>query len=187
LYLNITIPISILYITHMMIHRSTHTLGHNIISQYLYNYKRLPEDGHSLHETRRTAFFYHDPTAPVGQDLLITGDSRSHSDTPHSVGLLWTSDQPLPDNTQHSQKLLMSPAVFEPAIPASERPQRLATGRKVRGSNPGGGRGFPQPSRPTLGSTQSPIQWEPGLSRGLSGRGVALNTHPHLAPRLRKK
>ena len=45
----------------------------------------------------------------VGQGLLIFENSRSHSDTPHSVGLLWTSDQPdaeasLPDNTQHSQE-----------------------------------------------------------------------------------
>jgi len=31
--------------------------------------------------------------SPVGQGLLIIEDSRSHSDTPHSVGLLWTSDQ----------------------------------------------------------------------------------------------
>jgi hypothetical protein len=31
---------------------------------------------------------------PVDQDFLITEVSRSHSDTPHSVGLLWTSDQP---------------------------------------------------------------------------------------------
>ena len=30
----------------------------------------------------------------VGQGLLIVEDSRSHSDTPHSVGLLWKSDQP---------------------------------------------------------------------------------------------
>jgi len=30
----------------------------------------------------------------VGQDLLIIEASRSHSDTPHWVGLLWTSDQP---------------------------------------------------------------------------------------------
>ena len=30
----------------------------------------------------------------VGQGLLIVEASRSHSDTPHSVGLLWTSDQP---------------------------------------------------------------------------------------------
>jgi hypothetical protein len=29
----------------------------------------------------------------VGQDLLIIEASQSHSDTPQSVGLLWTSDQ----------------------------------------------------------------------------------------------
>jgi hypothetical protein len=28
------------------------------------------------------------------QDLRIISALRSHSDTPHSVGLLWTSDQP---------------------------------------------------------------------------------------------
>jgi len=37
---------------------------------------------------------YYDATAPVGHGLLIVEDSWSHSDTPHSVGLLWTSDQP---------------------------------------------------------------------------------------------
>jgi len=31
---------------------------------------------------------------PVGQGLLIVKDSPSHSDTSHSVGLLWTSDRP---------------------------------------------------------------------------------------------
>jgi hypothetical protein len=30
----------------------------------------------------------------VGQRLLIVDDSRSHSDTSHSVGFLWRSDQP---------------------------------------------------------------------------------------------
>jgi hypothetical protein len=30
----------------------------------------------------------------VGQDLIIIEASQSHSDTTHSVGLLWTSDQP---------------------------------------------------------------------------------------------
>jgi len=30
----------------------------------------------------------------VGQGLLITEASRSYSDTPQSVGLLWASDQP---------------------------------------------------------------------------------------------
>jgi len=31
---------------------------------------------------------------PVSQGLFISEHSRSHSDTPQSVGLLWTSDQP---------------------------------------------------------------------------------------------
>ena len=31
---------------------------------------------------------------PAAQGLLIIEASRSHSDTPQSVGLLWTSDQP---------------------------------------------------------------------------------------------
>jgi len=41
----------------------------------------------------------------VCQGLLTVEASRSHSDTPHSVGHLWTSDEPdhrpLADNTQH--------------------------------------------------------------------------------------
>jgi hypothetical protein len=33
-------------------------------------------------------------TAPVDQGHLIIEDSSSHSDTPHSVGHHWTSDEP---------------------------------------------------------------------------------------------
>jgi hypothetical protein len=29
----------------------------------------------------------------VGQDLLIIETSRTHSDTPHSVGILWMGDR----------------------------------------------------------------------------------------------
>ena len=32
---------------------------------------------------------------PLGQGLLIHEALRSHSDTSHSVGFLWTSDQPV--------------------------------------------------------------------------------------------
>ena len=39
-------------------------------------------------------FFFHCATALVGQDLLVTEDSRSHSDTQHSVWFLWTNDRP---------------------------------------------------------------------------------------------
>ena len=43
----------------------------------------------------------------VNQGLLIIETSRLHTDTPQSVGLLWTSDQPnaeFTDNTQQSQE-----------------------------------------------------------------------------------
>jgi hypothetical protein len=35
----------------------------------------------------------HVATVPGGPGFLIIEALRSHSDTPHSVGLLWTSDQ----------------------------------------------------------------------------------------------
>ena len=49
--------------------------------------------------TREALRNAHSPSPMVqqplaGQGLVICEDSRSHSVTPHSVGLLWTSDQP---------------------------------------------------------------------------------------------
>ena len=78
---------------------------------------------------------------PVGQVLLIVEASRSHSGTPHSVGFPWTSDQPDADlyltihNTQKRQTS-MPQAGFEPAVPASERPQTDALGRAATGICP---------------------------------------------------
>jgi len=68
---------------------------------------------------------------PVGQGLLIIEDSLSHSDTPHSLVLLWTSDQPDADTstwhkTAHKKQTSKPPVGFEPTIPASERPQTHA-------------------------------------------------------------
>ena len=47
----------------------------------------------------------HGPAALVGRDLIFEV-LWSHSDTPHSVGLLWTSDQPDAETCtwQHSQQ-----------------------------------------------------------------------------------
>jgi len=39
-------------------------------------------------------FFFHGSTAVVVLGLLVVEVSRSHTDTPHPVGLLWTSDRP---------------------------------------------------------------------------------------------
>jgi hypothetical protein len=62
--------------------------------------------------------------------------------------------------------------------------QLYFTGWTVRGSNPGRGRDFLHLSRPALRPTQSPVQWVPGLSRGVKrGRGVTLTPHPLLVPR----
>jgi len=44
--------------------------------------------------------------SPTGPRTLTVESSRSHSDTPHSVGLLWTSDQPDADNTTWQHRTL---------------------------------------------------------------------------------
>jgi hypothetical protein len=45
---------------------------------------------------------------PVGLGLHTVEDSRSHSDTPHSIGLsgrvISPTQRPLPDDTQYSQE-----------------------------------------------------------------------------------
>jgi hypothetical protein len=49
------------------------------------------------------------------------------------------------------------------------------------------GRDFPRLYRPAPRTTQPPVQWVPGLSRGKGGRGVVLITHPHLLCRGSRK
>jgi hypothetical protein len=75
----------------------------------------------------------------VGQGLLIIEASQSQSDTPHWVGLLWTSDQPDAETSTLQHTTLTRgrhpypPKGFEPATPASERPQTHALDRVVTG------------------------------------------------------
>ena len=64
----------------------------------------------------------------LGQGFVIFEASRSHSGTPHSAGLLWTSDQSDAEAStwQHTVTRDKQPcprAGFEPAFPTSEWPQ----------------------------------------------------------------
>ena len=66
----------------------------------------------------------------AGQGPHVFQASRSYSDTPHSVGSLWTSDQPHADSptspqshTTHNRQTSMPSVGFEPAIPTIQRPQ----------------------------------------------------------------
>jgi hypothetical protein len=56
--------------------------------------------------------------------------TQKHTHT-HTVGLLWTRDRPLYLTTHntHKRQTSMPLAGFEPAIPASERPQNYALDR----------------------------------------------------------
>ena len=86
----------------------------------------------------RTIFFSMAQHPLLGQAFLFIEASPSHTDTPHAVGLLWTSDQPharpLPYKTQHSQEAdIHAPAEFEPEIPESQRPQMDALDRAATG------------------------------------------------------
>ena len=55
--------------------------------------------------------------------------SKSHSDTTHTTRGIGPSQRPLPDTIQNSQQTFMPPAVFVPAISASEWPQTFALDR----------------------------------------------------------
>jgi hypothetical protein len=76
--------------------------------------------------------------SPVGLDLLIVEAPRSYSDTPHSAGLLWTSDQP-DAKTSNWQHITLKrdgyplPARLKPATPGNERPQTQALDRTAAG------------------------------------------------------
>jgi hypothetical protein len=85
-------------------------------------------------------FFYHGATAPVGQRLPFIEDSLSHSFTHTTVerNLLdaWSircTNLYLTTHNTHKWQTSMPPARFEPAIPASERPQTHALDRAATG------------------------------------------------------
>jgi len=92
-----------------------------------------------IYQGLRLISFFRGSTATVGQGLSIFEVSRSHSDTPHSIALLRTSDQPVAGastwETHNSRRrhIPIPPAVFIPAIPASERPPTYVLDREASG------------------------------------------------------
>jgi hypothetical protein len=86
---------------------------------------------HLLRRIDRGVYIFVAKQPLVGQGLVIEA-SRSHSDTPHSVGF-WTSDQPdadlhLTTHDTHKRQTSILPSEFEPANPPSERLQILPAG-----------------------------------------------------------
>ena len=64
----------------------------------------------------------------MGLGILVVEVSRLHSDTPRSVGRLWTSDRPVTQAStwQHKRQISTSPAGFEFVFPARDRAQTQA-------------------------------------------------------------
>jgi len=77
--------------------------------------------------------FFHGAAAPVGQGHLIIEASRSHSGTPHSIGLLWRRDQPVTQTSTWQHTTFTTdrhpcPTVgFELANLSNERPPGSAS------------------------------------------------------------
>ena len=87
---------------------------------------RRPQVNHFMRIDLLNNFFSMARQPLLGQGFLIIEASRSHSDTPHSVGLFWASDQPpaqrpLPDNTRYSQE--------------RERETSMTSGIRIRNPN----------------------------------------------------
>jgi hypothetical protein len=69
-------------------------------------------------------------------DLPFRGFLITHIQR-HTVGLLWTSDQPVAEAStytgQHNRQTSMPREGFEPATPATKRPQTYASDRATTG------------------------------------------------------
>ena len=73
-------------------------------------------------------------TTLVGQDFLIVEISRSHSDTPHSVGLPWTSDRPVTETSTWQHSTITRHGFFMPPSDGirTRSPSKQANGRNPR-------------------------------------------------------
>jgi hypothetical protein len=86
------------------------------------------------------SFFFNGSTAPWGPRSPHLSWLHDHTlDTPQSVGLLWTRDQPVAETSTWQHTALTTdrhpcpPEGFEPTIPVSERPQTHVLDRAATG------------------------------------------------------
>jgi hypothetical protein len=105
-----------------------YTMNYNFDTEHFVSkVQASPAIWHSISASHRDFFFMaRQPQWTLG--LVTVEVSRSYSDKPRSVGLLWTSDRPVAETstwqyTTLTRETYMPPAEFEPAIPASERQQ----------------------------------------------------------------
>jgi hypothetical protein len=84
----------------------------------------------------------------VSQGFLITEASRSHSDTPHSVGLLWTSDQPNAETSTWRHTTLTRERLPCPRRDSNSQSQQ-ASGRRLT----------PQTARPLESDIKYVLLW----------------------------
>ena len=69
--------------------------------------------------------------ALIWQVPLCHGSTVQMGLSPNTGRVIRPSQRPLPDNSRQSKQISMPPAGFEPAIPASHRPQTHALDRRL--------------------------------------------------------
>ena len=95
-----------------------------------------------LDRTTYVVIFFYGACSPIaGYDLLILEVLEiTQSDTPDSVGLLWTSDQPVSETSTWQHTTLTTDkhpcprAGFETTVSAGERPQTYAVDSPATGT-----------------------------------------------------
>jgi hypothetical protein len=95
-------------------------------------FSEAASDNLNVMNSEERTFFYNDATAPQWAKASSLSRIHDHTQTPQSVGFLWTNDQPLrrdlylTTHNTHNRQISMPPAGFEPTIATSERPQTYA-------------------------------------------------------------
>jgi hypothetical protein len=119
-------------------HRAAHTSGFPVLWSWCQYTKprclSAKQEGawgyKQIKEKWSQCFFPHGKTAPIiGQGLLTVEASRSHSDTPHSVEILWTGDQP---DAETYKSLTSGIRTLNPSSRAADDPCLRRRGHLVR-------------------------------------------------------